>query len=111
MTLEEISKNADAAKIAGTVIGEIRRELEKRAIDAHFKGDVNAYRIIKTIYNDVIKPLKSKTSAPTMVEVVPCEECAHGQCQRNGVLCEFDQNGPLRARDAFCSSGERREEK
>ena len=111
MTLEEISKNADAAKIAGTVIGEIRRELEKRAIDAHFKGDVNAYRIIKTIYNDVIKPLKSKTSAPTMVEVVLCEECAHGQCQRNGVLCEFDQNGPLRARDAFCSSGERREEK
>ena len=29
----------------------------------------------------------------------------------DGVLCEFDQNGRLRARDAFCSSGERREEK
>lgn len=46
-----------------------------------------------------------------VVEVVRCEECAHGQCQRNGVLCEFDQNGRLRARDGFCSSGERREEK
>ena len=70
------------------------------------------FNILKRDALDLIKSLEAKVAELTPpVQVVRCKDCKHGQPQKRiGVICEYDQNGPIRAYTSFCSSGERREE-
>lgn len=56
-----------------------------------------------------IEELADMLTERGFVKVVRCKDCEHGQPQKRiGVICEYDQNGPFRAYDSFCSCGEKK---